>query len=183
MGNRLNLLNKDIVELDFDFAKELDKEMQVGNIILPFGSGKDGLAKTIVCRIRNLNPLVTKEYGLFIGDSVLVDRYAINQVKYGDSFCAFINIDSIIMVKKVDRVASLGRSVKDRIVDYLEMAPKKCYFSCYNTMAREESVAVAMKHANLIKTIVEAYKQKPPEESFEEFRHRVHAVPIVPAEV
>ena len=168
------ILNKDIVELDFDSSEQLDKEEKIGNLILPFGATRDGLAKTITCKIKNLNPAVTKNYGLFIGDDVLVDRYAIIQVKARLEFLAYINVDSIIMVKKKECNVS-GRPAKDRIVDYLEEAPKKCFFSCYNTMCRHESVAVAMKHSDLMKKIVKEWTDRPDQsETFEEFRTRVH---------
>jgi hypothetical protein len=67
------------------------------------------------------------------------------------------------------------RLAADRIIDYLEIAPKKCYFSVLNTFSKEESMMVAMRNHKKIEKILELWNNRTNEnESFDEFRIRVH---------
>ena len=94
------ILNNNIVLLDVT-RDSIDPEEIVGGIIIPH-SKQNALTKTITCKIKDLNDWTAKEYGLKVGDEILVDRYAIYQHnKMADSskeFNAFINAKSIIMV-------------------------------------------------------------------------------------
>lgn len=68
-----------------------------------------------------------------------------------------------------------GMPVRDRIVNYLEEAPKKCFFSCFNVFSKRESSLIALKNNNLIKKIVKMWEEREnPNETFEEFRKRIH---------
>lgn len=173
------LLNTDIVELNYSSPEEIDKEVKVGNIILPFGSGKSGLTKTVTCKIKNLNTSVSKNLHIYIGDEILVDRYAIIQIRTGERFNAYIKTNSILMVKKQMPISASGRSIQDRIVDYLESAPKKCFFSVYNETVRQENIAIAGKYSKLINKIVNAWTfRENKDETMEEFRRRARLITL-----
>ena len=66
------------------------------------------------------------------------------------------------------------RLAVDRIIDYLEIAPKKCYFSLLNTFANNECMMVAMRHHETISLIINMWNfRKNENETIEEFRERV----------
>lgn len=92
-------LNNNILLLDVT-RDSIDPEEIVGGIIIPH-SKQNALTKTITCKIKDINNWTSKEYGLKVGDEILVDRYAIFQHnKMSDTskeFHALINIKSVIM--------------------------------------------------------------------------------------
>lgn len=93
------ILNKDVIELDYSSSKEIDSETIIGGIIIPSTVG-NGMTKTVTCKIKNLHKNVEDELNIHVGDEILVDRYAIIQIKSGlTEFNAFIRKDSVIMVK------------------------------------------------------------------------------------
>lgn len=66
------------------------------------------------------------------------------------------------------------RVAADRIIDYLEIAPKKCYFSVFNTFSNEESMMVAIRNHKKIEAIVNMWTSRSNEsETIEEFRERI----------
>jgi hypothetical protein len=65
-------------------------------------------------------------------------------------------------------------STAERIVDYLEEAPKKCFFSVYNEFIKHESTLIAIRHTELINKIVELWDKRPNQaETFKEFKERI----------
>lgn len=168
-------LNSDVIELGFESSDQIDTFDTVGGIILPFGAGGvDAIQKTVVATVKQIRESASKKLGIRAGDEILVDRYAIIQVKKGlTEFNSFIKTDSVIMTKKKCTEVK-GRPAKVRILDYLEIAPKKCFFSCYNTFCREECTLVAMKYVPMIKAICKMWEERENhDESFEDFRKRV----------
>lgn len=69
----------------------------------------------------------------------------------------------------------LDNLTKKRLLSYLEEAPKKCFFSVYNTMCKYESVLIAMKYINELKFLIQLYDSKIGKTdnpiSFEEFKN------------
>lgn len=90
-------LNKDIIELDYDSTYSIDKEQIIDGIIIPSCVNDNGMTKTVICKIRDINKKTAEEYNLHPGDTILVDRYAIIQTKKGLDFTAFIRINSVVM--------------------------------------------------------------------------------------
>lgn len=68
----------------------------------------------------------------------------------------------------------LDKLTKLRLLSYLEEAPKKCFFSVYNTMSKHESILIAMKYINELKFLIQLYDEKIGKNSnpisFEEFK-------------
>lgn len=173
------ILNNNIIQLDIKNKFELECEENLGGIILPFGVGRNAITKTITCKIKNISSSAIEKYNINVGDEVLVDRYAIIKVTDKldpNKINAYINTDSIIMVKRIEGTSSNTFSTpKEKVLHYLNIAPKKCYFSVFNTMKNNECTLIAMKHSKLITRIVNAYSERLPNEvnNFEAFCHRI----------
>lgn len=88
------LLN-DFVELDLK-QSDLDKEQCIDGVWLTgIAYGKNNA--TITVKIKDINLSTANKTGLSIGDSILVDRWAIVQYnKFTDDYLTLININSIL---------------------------------------------------------------------------------------
>jgi co-chaperonin GroES (HSP10) len=94
-------LHKDRILLDVN-RDTINPEEIVGGIIIPH-SEKHALTKTITCKIKQINEDTSKKYNLFVGDMILVDRYAIiSHNKMNDAskpFHAIIDVNNVLMKK------------------------------------------------------------------------------------
>lgn len=96
----MKVLNKNYIELHYTSSNQIDEEKKVGGIIIPTTVG-NGVTKTVICKIKDINEYTAKKYNLNIGDEILVDRYAIIQTSKGlDEYASFIKTNSVVMVKR-----------------------------------------------------------------------------------
>lgn len=97
----MKILNKDYIELHYSSSNQIDEEKKVGGIIIPTTVG-NGITKTVICTVKDINEFTECEYNIHKGDEILVDRYAIIQTSKGlDEYASFVKINSVIMVKCV----------------------------------------------------------------------------------
>lgn len=159
---KLSLLN-DSIRLDYTDANTMENGEMVGGIYLPSGSSNNAVDKTVTCKILDIAEETARSINAYIGDEILVDRYAIMKIEDPEfGFIALIKPASIIMVKRDPALGSKftpNLEYIDDVIDALLNAPKKCYFSLFNYMQRVKGNTIATQCSDKLKKITAAYSK------------------------